>query len=451
MIVGKIRNFLNKGNERSARAKKNIFAMLGLKGVSILCSLIIVPLTIDYVSSYEYGIWLTIWSLVGWLSFFDLGIGNGLRNKFIEAKEKGKYKLAHVYVSTAYVIIGLVVSVLWIFAVISSFLIDWCSFLNAGDSSSQDLTWTVVIIVTNFSLQFILGLNRTLLNAIQRPAIASSFDTIAQVLQCIVILCLVHFTKGSLVKLAIASTCTLVSVLIASNIWTFHGPLAKFRPSYKYVRFRMAKGIMSLGLMFFFIQIIAIAFYQTNNLIISHYVGPDEVTVYNIAYKYMQIITMLFTILITPFWSAYAEAQVNGDYKWMRTTTKKLIKLVGGLAILGIVMIAVSPVFYHFWIGDKVSVPLIVTVLVCGFHVCNMWSTLWTQLLFGFGKIRLQTIMSTLCVLTYLPLGIIGCRLYGLVGLLTASIISFLLYTSWFGIIQVNKLINRTATGIWNK
>ena len=451
MNISSIKRYLNSGAERSARAKKNIFAMFMLKGISIICSLIVVPLTIDYISKYEYGIWLTISSLVAWLSFFDLGIGNGLRNKFIDAVERGKHKLAKIYVSTAYAIISIVVGSVWLVASISAIFIDWPKVLNASPSLSDELIWTVVIVVTNFSLLFILGLNRTLLNAVQKPAIASAFDTATQVLLCLVLLVLVHTTTGSLVYLALAMGGTSLIVLLTSNIWTFNHYLKRYRPSWRTVRFRLAKGIMSMGLMFFFLQIIAIAFYQTNNLIISHYVGPSEVTVYNIAYKYMQVLTMIFTILITPFWSAYAEANVNGDYAWMKSMTKRLIQIVVVIALIGVAMVAVSPLFYQLWLQGSVTVPFVVTILVFGFHICNMWSTLWTQLLCGFGKIRLQLICSTLCCVSYLPIGMWGCKHFGLTGLLTASLISLALFTSWFGVIQVRKLINRTATGIWSK
>ena len=50
---------------------------------------------------------------------------------------------------------------------------------------------------------------------------------------------------------------------------------------------------MSLGIMFFFLSVLSIAFYQTNNLIISHYLGPEEVTVYNIAYRYINVLPMV--------------------------------------------------------------------------------------------------------------------------------------------------------------
>lgn len=450
-MIKKALSYLNRGSRRSARAKKNIAAMFVLKGLSVVCQLAVVPMTINYVSKYEYGIWITISSLVAWLSFFDLGIGNGLRNKMIVAIETGKHRLARVYVSTAYAIIGLIVAAVWALAVSGSFFVDWCAVLNARAGLRHELLWTVVIVVTNFSLMFVLGLNKTLLNAVQKPAIASAFDTATQVLLCLVLLVLINTTAGSLVSLAVAMGVTSVLVLVVSNIWTFRHPLKNYRPSFKAVRFRLGRGIMSTGLAFFLLQIIAIAFYETNNLIITHFVGPDEVTVYNVAYKYMQVLMMVFMIVITPFWSAFAEASVNGDYAWMRSTTRLLVRIVAALAVVGIIMVAVSPVFYSVWLRNQVEVPIVVTVLVFLFHILNIWSTLWSQLLCGLGKIRLQTLMSTLCCLFYLPTAIWGCRHFGLNGLLLASVLSFVLFTSWFGIIQVGKLINRTAKGIWNR
>lgn len=49
-IKDKVNTFFTKGNERSVTVKKNIAASLVLKCISILISLQIVPLTIDYVN-----------------------------------------------------------------------------------------------------------------------------------------------------------------------------------------------------------------------------------------------------------------------------------------------------------------------------------------------------------------------------------------------------------------
>jgi len=77
VLVLSVKNFFSKGHERTVLAKKNIIASLLVKGGSILVGLALVPLTIHYVNATQYGIWLTLSSLIGWFSFFDVGLGNG--------------------------------------------------------------------------------------------------------------------------------------------------------------------------------------------------------------------------------------------------------------------------------------------------------------------------------------------------------------------------------------
>ena len=64
--------------------------------------------------------------------------------------------------------------------------------------------------------------------------------------------------------------------------------------------FKYAKDIMSLGTKFFLIQIAAIIIFQTTNIVISQVLGPQHVTIYNIAYKYFFTINLIFIIILTP-------------------------------------------------------------------------------------------------------------------------------------------------------
>ena len=63
--------------------KKNTLYTCLLKILSVVTSFIIVPITIDFVNAENYGIWLTLSSMVTWISFFDLGLTNGLRLSLI--------------------------------------------------------------------------------------------------------------------------------------------------------------------------------------------------------------------------------------------------------------------------------------------------------------------------------------------------------------------------------
>lgn len=71
--------FKIKGAQRSVKVKKNIIAMIGIKGISLGISLLYVPLLLHSMNSINYGIWLTLTSIVSWVAMCDIGLGNGLR------------------------------------------------------------------------------------------------------------------------------------------------------------------------------------------------------------------------------------------------------------------------------------------------------------------------------------------------------------------------------------
>lgn len=77
----KLKTLLFGGSDRTKQAKINVWVSFLIKGVSILVSLVLVPLTLSYLTPFDYGVWLTLNSILVWLDFFDVGLGNGLRNK----------------------------------------------------------------------------------------------------------------------------------------------------------------------------------------------------------------------------------------------------------------------------------------------------------------------------------------------------------------------------------
>ena len=107
----KIFIFLQKGSDRSVNIKKNVAGSLCLKVINIFISLQVVPLTIHYVNPSKYGVWLTLSSIIAWISYFDFGFAHGFRNRFAEAIAKGEFLLARKYVSTTYAVLFILFSI----------------------------------------------------------------------------------------------------------------------------------------------------------------------------------------------------------------------------------------------------------------------------------------------------------------------------------------------------
>ena len=121
---------LNSGHARSIKAKKNILASIVLKVVNVGLNFIYIPLLLDYLGQDDYGVWLTISSTVTWFGFFDIGLGNGLRNKLAIALANNDYTLAKKYISTTYAVLSIIaLVVIIIFSFISRYL-NWNSIFN---------------------------------------------------------------------------------------------------------------------------------------------------------------------------------------------------------------------------------------------------------------------------------------------------------------------------------
>ncbi len=142
--------FFNNGSERSFQVKKNIYISFLAKGGTIVLNLALVPLTIDYVNPVQYGVWLTLSSIIAWFGFFDIGLGNGLRNKLTEAITIGDHQLGRKYISTTYLVLTFIsLSLLCIFFLINHF-IDWANILNAPVQLAKELSLVSLIVFSIF-------------------------------------------------------------------------------------------------------------------------------------------------------------------------------------------------------------------------------------------------------------------------------------------------------------
>jgi O-antigen/teichoic acid export membrane protein len=443
-------NIISKGTERSVNAKKNILASLIIKGISILISLILVPLTIHYLNPTRYGIWLTLSSIIGWLGFFDIGFGNGLRNKFAEAIAMGKHELARIYVSTTYAILSIIIAfILLLFFLINPFL-DWSKILNAPANMSEELGILALIVFVFFCMQFILQLITTVLTANQQPAKASLFNLIGSIFSITIIFILTKTTSGSLLYLGAVFGFAPVLVLGLSSVWFYSNGYRKYAPSVKFVKFGYAQDLMSLGVKFFALQIASIVIYQTSNIIIAQLFGPTQVTPYNIAYKYFSIIPMGFGIIMMPFWSAFTDAWTKNDINWIKNTINKLQIVWVLISIVTIIMLIFSNIIYKMWVGKDIQIPFSISLAMAAYVIVNAWCGIYSQFLNGVGKVKLQLYSGLSGALLNIPLAIYLGKNLGLFGVVLSTLSLALISAIWSPI-QYFKLINYNAKGIWNK
>ncbi len=440
------------GQTRTVRAKLNILAMLVLKGISIVCGFLLVPLTLHYLDATNYGIWLTLSSIIGWFTFFDIGLGNGLRNKFAEAMALNDVDLARIYISTTYFFLSVIVGVIFILFYFVNTFINWSTVLNAPPFLASQLSLIVFITFSFFCLRFVFGLIGTILIADQRPAANSLVEVIGNLLSLALTFILVKTTTKSLLYVSIALGISTSCVPIVASWWLYSGMYSRLRPSLKYLKMSYGRELMSLGIRFFILQIGAMVIFSTSNILISQLFSPEDVVPYNIAFKYYNLVSMVLAVILAPFWSAYTEAYVRGDIAWIQRTIV-VLKKVWIVAALGVILMSVGAnTFYHLWVGNSVIIPLEISISMGIYVLVSAWCNIYVNIINGTGKISLQVVAAILMSILNIPLTIVFAKYFflGVAGVVWANVVCLL---PWCFIwpVQVRKILSGTAMGIWAK
>lgn len=448
-IFGKIKNkFLGSSSGRSKNVKKNIVGSLALKGVNIVVQLLLVPMTLGYLSEELYGVWLTVSSVVLWMSFFDVGFSLGLKNKLAEAVALGDTQLGKQLVSTTYIILILIFIPLGVVAEILAPMIDWSRFLNVSAELNMTLVNVIRVLIVSFVVQMILSTLSAIVAAYQKVALSNSFLVIGNVLSLSVIWCLTKYTEPSLLNMAFAVSFVPSIVLAGCSLILFSGPMRDVRPSVQCFRRALVRSIFSLGAKFFIIQMQIIVIQQSSNILISNLSGPDYVTYYNIAYRYMGSAMMVFTLILNPLWPAFTDAYIKRDYIWMNNIYKKLSKFCFGVMIVIFGMCFISPIAYHIWIGEKANIPWIMTVLLTLYFCTLSWNCFQTNLINGIGTVKLQSYVTLIGMIIHIPLSLLFGKHIGAYGVVTSMTIITSVYCLFFTI-QLRKILNKKANGIW--
>lgn len=442
-----IKHFFS-GNQRSVTVKKNIIGSLFIKGCSIIISLMLVPMTLGYVSSELYGIWLTLSSIMLWLNFFDVGFTLGLKNKLAEAIALGDWSRGKSLVSTTYFMMTVIFVPLFLLLELLIPHIDWASFLNVNSIYNDEITRTLYVLAGCFCLQMIVNVLTAVVSAYQKTALSSAFPVIGNFLSLIAIFLLTKLCPPSLVVLAFAISMMPIVVLFMASVFLFSRKFKAVCPSIKSIDRVYIKDLFGLGAKFFLIQIQVVILYQCTNILISNVSGPDEVTSYNIAYKYLGIAMMVYSIILTPLWPAFTDAYAKKDFMWMKAIYKKMSKVLILSALIMVIMVLCSSIVYHLWIGDKANIPLVMTVCVAIYMIIHSWDSLQVQLINGIGAIKLQTYVTLIGLILHIPLSLYLGKHIGAVGVVCSMIFINVLYTCFFTV-QVRKLLNQKAKGVW--
>lgn len=438
------------GDSRSVKAKKNILASGFIKGADTLVYLLLVPLTLGFLNAYEYGIWLTLNSLLSWINSFDIGLGNGLRNKLAIAIAEDDKEKGCCYVSTTFFMLIMIMIIIFIVASLLIHLIDWYTLLNVRSETVSNLREIIQVSFLFFCINFVMKFVGNVYQALQLPAVNYLIAFLGHFLSLVIIFILTKIIPGSLFWVAVVYSAAPPVVYLICYPITFKKLYPYLAPSFRHFNSKYLKELLSLSVLFFIIQIMGILLFSLSNVLISNMFGPDNVTPYNISNRYFSVVSLFFNLVLAPIWSAATDAYTKNDMQWIRNSIFTLVKFLAIVAVVIVLMILVSDYVYLLWVGDSVVIPKRMSLLMGIYIFIILWSLSFSSILNGMSKLRLQTINILFVGIAFYPLCHFLGSIFGIIGILMGMCI-LNLSGAVLNTVQLWKIVNNRANHFWSK
>jgi O-antigen/teichoic acid export membrane protein len=396
------------------------------RGFSLLISLLTLPLTLHYLGKLEYGIWITISTTVVMIGVLDLGIANTLTNLISDAFAHGDPQAAQRYFATAF---WLTIGVVVVLAAGSAevwHVLDWGRLLHVSDPVLTGKVRTAVAISLAYVLLSLpLNLANRVLSGYQQMHLANYFAMINNVLSLAAILTTIMM-RGDLVTLMAAYCCAMILGSILLNAWlmVWHKPWMKPNPSR--VSREVAGRLFRQGFLFFVIQLTTLVVFNSDNLVITHYLGPSDVTAYSIAWRLAGYASLLQSLLITSFWPAFTEAYRKHEMDWLRKTyhamEQKTLIAVGSAALL---MGLFGRPLIRAWVGDASVPSALLLWTMAAWAMMVSITTNQALLLSATGRLRTAAMVAVVAALVNLGLSIELVQRIGTEGVILSTVLSF--------------------------
>lgn len=442
---------LNGMDRRTDLIRKNIIVSFFLKGWDGIVILLMVPLTLHCLGEYNNGVWMTISSMLIWIDNMDIGLGNGLRNKLAQHIAENKIEEAKEVVSSTFGMLILIIIPISIVLLIGVKTTDVYELFNVNKNFISNLGTLLSVCIVLSCSTFIFKFIGNFYLGLQLPAVNNLLVTTGHTLALIGTFILWEMGSHSILLIAIINTCSPLIVYAIAFYVTFNYKYKLFAPSKKSFIWSTASCLIKLGLNFFILQISGVILFMSSNLLLSRLFSPSLVTPYQIVYRYFSVVLIIFTIISVPFWSATTEAYTKKDFQWIRTSRHKMQKIILLILIGMIVMSIISPYVYHIWVGSETKIPMALTVVMAIYIFELIVSMSYSYFLNGIGVLRVQLICTVLAAVIFIPLSIIANDFTHNIICVPSVLILVNLPGLIFNIIQLDKIINHKAHGIWLK
>lgn len=414
-----------RNNERYRNAILSIFANVLSRVFGATLTLLSVSLTLPYLGVERFGIWMTVASFAGLLTFLDLGVGNALTNHVAKRAAINDPVLLRETISGGLGFLAFIgLSMALVLSLVAAHL-PWGLLLKVEqvelltEARFAAMCFGVFFGITVFAS----GIQNVFLG-LQRSYVGHMASGFGSLVGCLLLWFATEAHQGIAVLLAIMMGVPVLAGLILLTVLTMQG-LFTLRDVVGSVS-RESKNIYAAGGLFFLLQIGTMAGWGMDTVLIASTLGVAQVSIFSIVQRLFQLAAQPLSMLNAPLWGAYADANSRNDRNFIRRTLKR--SLVGTFVIM--LFLAIGIFSSHGWLIEKwsnsnINAPIHFVAAYALWSIVQSIGNAFGIFLNGTGVIRQQIKAVALFIIIVFPIKIIMTGYFELVGLVLATVGSY--------------------------
>jgi O-antigen/teichoic acid export membrane protein len=415
-----------RSNERYRRAALTTISSGVAMGTSLLTTLISVRLTVRYLGTERYGLWMTITSFLLMLSFADLGMGNGLLNAISDAHGKDDRESARKTVSSAFFMLSGVASLMLLVCIIAYPFVPWPRVFNISSQLAvKESGPAMLVFVSCFVLGLPLGVVQRVQMGYQKGFVSSLWRVAGSLIGLAGLLLVIHLRKG-LPFLVLAVSGGPLAADLLNWITEFGWSRPWLFPKWMDFDQAVARRILVLGSQFFLLQIAGALAFASDNIVAAQVCGPSAVTQYAVPMRLFAASASLIGLFNNPLWPAYGEAAARGDIDWTkRTLTRSLAGTLFVSAVLATILLLFGKVIVYYWVGPQIRPSFSLLLGMAIWSVVGTLGSAQSMFLNATNRIRFQILCALPMAFTAVLARIVLARWIGIPGIIWGLVIAY--------------------------
>ena len=385
-------------------------------------------LTLKYLGDSQYGIWVTIYSIVSWAYMLDFGFSNVIKTKLPILINTSKDKV-NTFLSTIYIGVAAIAFLILIIAVLLNMFVSFSDFLNIKVSTFNFNS--VLFLNMLFSLLILIIGNYKALFAgiIQTHVVEFSMMLIQLIIFCVILsLCNFNISTNESKIIIISSVFGLVNIIVGLVFTIYFLQKHKnIKISLKYFNLNILKTNTSMGFKYFIMQICMIIMYSTDYVLITKYFGAKSVANYDIVLKLFQAPMLLLIAGMSPFWTIFSKTFAEKKYVWIKKSLKiyNYLFLIFIAGIIFLVMIINKIIF--LWIRKEINPSQFLLICIATYVSMRTYTAFYNYFLNGINKINISLYLTIFGAVINIPVCIFLINMgIGIPGIVIGTCISIL-------------------------